>query len=49
MNSLITKTLAAAAAAVTTMTLFAAVASLADGDRAALAMAKIQATQIAAR
>ena len=49
MNALISKTVAAAAAAVTTITLFAAVASLADSDRTALAVAKSQPTQVAVR
>jgi hypothetical protein len=49
LNALFTKTGAATAAAFTTITLFAAVASLADSDRTALMMAKSQPTQVAAR
>ena len=49
MNALITKSIAAVAAAATTITLFAAVTSLADNDKAALVAAKsVRSTQVVA-
>ncbi|HTN50430.1 MAG TPA: hypothetical protein VMK32_13465 [Burkholderiaceae bacterium] len=52
MITLIRKSVAAAAAVVTTLTLFSAVASLADKDKAALVAAKskpMQMAQVASR
>lgn len=46
-NLVLTKWVAAAGALATTLTLFSAVAALADGDRAAMLAARIKPTTIA--